>query len=57
MRVLMVTAEYAPIAKTGGLADMVTGLGRALVATGHDVRVVLPRYGAVPLPALAVGDL
>lgn len=53
----MVTAEYAPIAKTGGLADMVTGLGRALVAAGHDVRVVLPRYGAIPLPGLAVGDL
>ena len=47
----MVAAEYAPFAKTGGLADMVTGLSRALASTGHDVRVVLPRYaGVAPAP-------
>ncbi len=40
----MVTAELAPLAKTGGLADAVAGLARALVRRGHDVRVVLPRY-------------
>ncbi|MCL4721275.1 MAG: glycogen synthase, partial [Gammaproteobacteria bacterium] len=44
MRVLMVCAEYAPFAKTGGLADMVAGLCRALAAAGHDVRVLLPAY-------------
>lgn len=44
MRLLMVATEYAPIAKTGGLADMVAGLAGALAARGHDVRVVLPRY-------------
>jgi starch synthase len=51
MRILMVTAEYAPLAKTGGLADMVTGLSRELAAAGHDVRVVLPLYaGMAPGP-------
>lgn len=40
----MVTAEFAPLAKTGGLADAVAGLSRALVAAGHQVRVLLPRY-------------
>ena len=44
MRILMITAEYAPLAKTGGLADMVAGLCRQLSASGHDVRVVMPRY-------------
>lgn len=44
MRILMLTAEYAPFAKTGGLADMVAGLSRELVAAGHDVRVLIPRY-------------
>ncbi len=44
MRILMVTAEYAPLAKTGGLADAVAGLSRALVANGHQVCVVLPCY-------------
>lgn len=54
MRILMVAAEYAPFAKTGGLADMVTGLGRQLVAAGHDVRVVLPRYAGIAPGPLAV---
>ena len=44
MNVLMVCAEFAPWAKTGGLADSVTGLSNALAARGHDVRVLLPRY-------------
>jgi starch synthase len=44
LRILMITAEYAPLAKTGGLADMVAGLCGQLVASGHDVRVVMPRY-------------
>ncbi|MEO7385669.1 MAG: glycogen synthase [Gammaproteobacteria bacterium] len=57
MRVLMVTAEYAPFAKTGGLADMVTGLSRALVANGHDVRVVFPGYAGVPPGAITLGDV
>ncbi|MEO8443584.1 MAG: glycogen synthase [Gammaproteobacteria bacterium] len=44
MRILMISAEYAPFAKAGGLADMVTGLSKALARAGHDVRVVLPLY-------------
>ena len=48
MNVLMVCSEFAPWAKTGGLADAVTGLANALVAGGHDVRVLLPRYAHLP---------
>jgi starch synthase len=44
MRILMISAEYAPFAKTGGLADMVTGLSKALARAGHDVRVIVPLY-------------
>jgi starch synthase len=44
MKILMVCAEFAPWAKTGGLADAVAGLSDALRASGHDVRVLLPRY-------------
>ena len=44
MKILMVCAEFAPWAKTGGLADAVAGLSEALSARGHDVRVLLPRY-------------
>lgn len=47
MRILMVSAEMAPLAKVGGLADAVAGLARALGARGHDVRVVMPCYDAM----------
>ncbi len=44
MRVLYVTAEAYPLAKTGGLADVSRGLTAALVRQGADVRVVMPGY-------------
>ena len=47
MRVLMVASEAVPFAKTGGLADVVGALPRALVRLGHDVDVVLPRYRGI----------
>ena len=47
LKILMVTSEMAPLAKTGGLADMVAGLSSALTDLGHDVRVVFPRYECV----------
>ncbi len=46
MRILMISAEYAPFAKAGGLADMVTGLSKSLAHLGHDVRVLIPLYTA-----------
>lgn len=36
-----------PIAQAGGLGEVAANLPRALVARGHDVRVVIPWYGAV----------
>jgi starch synthase len=51
MKVLMVCSEFAPFAKTGGLADAVTGLSVALAEHGHDVRVLLPRYSRLPAQA------
>lgn len=44
MKILMVTSEAVPFAKTGGLADAVSALSIALVKLGHDVRIVMPRY-------------
>ena len=44
MKILMVTAEAVPFAKTGGLADMVSALAIQLTKMGHDVKIVLPRY-------------
>ncbi|WP_437185576.1 glycogen synthase GlgA [Planctomicrobium sp. SH668] len=44
MRILMASSEAVPYAKTGGLADVATGLSKALSDTGHDVTLVLPLY-------------
>jgi len=44
MRILFVASEGLPFSKTGGLADVVEALPKALVARGHEAAVVLPRY-------------
>jgi starch synthase len=51
MRIMMVASECEPLAKTGGLADVVDALSRALGRAGHEVDVVLPRYRGVVVPA------
>ncbi len=59
MRILFVASEGLPFSKTGGLADVVEALPKALVAQGHEVAVVLPRYrgtktAAVVMPSLTI---
>ncbi len=44
MYIVMVSAELAPVAKVGGLADVVFGLSRELEVRGHSVEVILPKY-------------
>lgn len=48
MRILFVSSEFHPYAKSGGLADAVASLAGALVARRHSVAVVMPRYESVP---------
>src|SRR5690606_24410663 len=47
LKILCVVAESWPLVKTGGLADVVPALARALVGQGHDVRLLMPGYRAV----------
>lgn len=47
LRVLFVGAEAYPYIKTGGLADVIGGLSRALVKKGLEVSVILPLYNPV----------
>jgi len=47
MRVLQVSAEFFPLLKTGGLADVAGALPLALAAAGQDVRVLLPGFPSI----------
>jgi starch synthase len=47
MRLLLASSEVHPFSKTGGLADMVIALAKALAADGHDVIVVTPLYRGI----------
>jgi starch synthase len=47
MRILMVTPEANPYARSGGLAEVIYALAWALVKLGHQVSVVLPLYRQV----------
>lgn len=47
----MVSSEAAPLAKTGGLADVVGALPAALRDFGDETAVVIPRYGSIDLSA------
>ena len=53
MNVLFVASECAPFIKTGGLADVIGAVPKALAAAGTDVKVLVPAYPA--LHALAAG--
>jgi len=44
MYIVMVASECAPVAKVGGLGDVVFGLSRELDIRGHSVEIILPKY-------------
>jgi starch synthase len=44
MKITFVASEGVPYSKTGGLADVVGALPKALASLGHEVDVLLPRY-------------
>ena len=43
MKILFVASEGLPYSKTGGLADVVEALPKALAQMGNEVAVLLPR--------------
>jgi len=47
MKVLFAGSECYPFVKTGGLADVMGSLPKALKAQGIDVRVILPKYACI----------
>ncbi len=62
LKILFLSAEVEPFAKTGGLGDVGGSLPKALHNMGHDVRVVMPAYqkieagypGVSPMPGALI---
>ncbi|XP_072967076.1 starch synthase 3, chloroplastic/amyloplastic-like [Typha angustifolia] len=49
MHIVHIAVEMAPIAKVGGLGDVVTSLSRAVKDLGHNVDIILPKYDCLNL--------
>lgn len=47
LKILFLAAEAVPFARVGGLADVAGSLPQAIRALGHDVRLMMPRYGTI----------
>jgi starch synthase len=57
MKILFVASEGLPFSKTGGLADVVEALPKALTGMGHQVAVVLPRYRHTKIAGVALASV
>lgn len=51
LKIAMIAAEMVPLAKVGGLADVLGSLSEVLTAAGHRVVVILPHYRGIKRPA------
>ena len=47
LNILFVSSEVEPFAKTGGLADVSGTLPQAIKDSGHEIRIIMPRYGSI----------
>jgi len=52
MRICFVASEIAPLAKTGGLADVASALPHYLHSQGHDLRLFMPLYSSIGTAAV-----
>lgn len=52
MDIVHIASELAPIAKVGGLGDVIYGLAKAQAKKGHKVRIFLPKYDCLDYSAL-----
>lgn len=57
LNICLVSSELAPLAKTGGLADVTAALSAYLDGQGHDIRVLIPFYSVIDTAALDVSPV
>ncbi|OGU60193.1 MAG: hypothetical protein A2X64_03005 [Ignavibacteria bacterium GWF2_33_9] len=57
MNIVTATTEVSPIAKTGGLGDMVSFLSKEWVKQGHNAIIVLPKYKHIDTNKLGFQNL
>jgi starch synthase len=50
MKILFVASEAFPLAKVGGLADVVSSLPIALQDSGHEPCLIMPKYRCIKTP-------
>jgi starch synthase len=54
LKICLASSELAPLAKTGGLADVISAFSVFLHERGHDIRVLIPLYSSIDTSALEV---
>ena len=54
LKICLVSSEFTPLAKTGGLADVASALSIFLDNAGHDVRVLIPFYSSIDTSGLDI---
>jgi starch synthase len=54
MHIAILASEAVPFAKTGGLADVTTALGKELVKLDHQVTLMIPKYRGVTMKPTAL---
>ncbi|MBI2418871.1 MAG: glycogen synthase GlgA [Ignavibacteriales bacterium] len=57
LKILFVTSELFPFIKTGGLADVSAALPQMLTELGHEVRILVPKYGAIDSRKYKIHDV
>ncbi|MCC6549172.1 MAG: glycogen synthase GlgA [Ignavibacteriaceae bacterium] len=57
LKILFVTSELFPFVKTGGLADVSNSLPQVLHELGHEVRIMVPKYGAIDSRKFKIHDV
>jgi len=56
MKILFAASECVPFCKTGGLADVVGALPKALKRERHDVRIIIPKYKQIRAQEFGIKD-